>query len=126
LVLVPAVVHDPAHGWVGLVGHLDEVEAQFASLRQCLGQGLDAQLITFGTDEANLAGADAVVDLGFVAGGCYRRSLLVNALLFSLALGLGGGRCVAKNERSGRRESRRPHPPTLRPVVGIDPGASET
>jgi hypothetical protein len=109
LVLVPPVIHDPAHRWIGLVGHLDEVEAELAGSGQRLWQWSDAELVAVGTDEPNLSGTDAVVDPGFVAGGCYRRSLLVNALLFSLALGLGGDDTVAKNERCGRRESRRPH-----------------
>ena len=69
LVLVLAVVHDPADGRVGLVGHLDEVELELPGHGEGLGQRLDADLVAVGSDEAHLAGADAVVDPGLVVGG---------------------------------------------------------
>ena len=69
LVLVLAVVHDPADRRVGLVGHLDEVEVELPGHGQRLGQGLDADLVAVGADQAHLAGSDAIVDPGLVVGG---------------------------------------------------------
>src|SRR5205823_13084302 len=62
LVDVPAVVHGPAHGVVGVGRDLDQVELLFAGLGQRLGQGSDPQLFALGADEEDLAGSDAVVD----------------------------------------------------------------
>ena len=42
--------------------HLDEVEIELAGDGECLGQRLDAELRAVGSDEADLAGSDAVVD----------------------------------------------------------------
>ena len=115
LVLVLAVVHDPADRWVGLVGHLDEVEIELTGHGQCLGQRLDADLRAVGADEADLAGPDPVVDPGLVVGRrrSYRRSLLINAqVLLSRADGL---RCRRMRRRRTPKttkrtpESRRPH-----------------
>ena len=66
LVLVLAVVHDPADRRVGLGGHLDEVEVELTGDGECLGQRLDADLRAVGSDEADLAGSDAIVDPGLV------------------------------------------------------------
>src|SRR5690606_12425511 len=79
LVLVLAVIHDPADGRARLRRHLDEVEVGRAGDREGLGQGLDPDLLTVRTDEPHLTGADAVVDPGFVVGRGYRRSLLIDA-----------------------------------------------
>ena len=68
LVLVLAVVHDPADRGVGLVGHLDQVEVQVPGDGQGLGQGPDADLVSVGSHQADLAGADPVVDPGLVVG----------------------------------------------------------
>ncbi len=61
--LVPelAVVHDPAHRWVGHRRHLDEVEVELTGQGECIGQGLDTELAAVGADEANLTGTDAIV-----------------------------------------------------------------
>src|SRR5690606_36542216 len=75
LVLVLPVVHDATYGWVGLVRHLDQVVILLAGDGQGLWQGLDPDLLTVSTHEADLAGTDAVVDAGLVSS--YRRSLLV-------------------------------------------------
>jgi hypothetical protein len=133
LVLVPPVVHDPAHRRVRLVGHLDEVEAELSCSGQRVRQGFDAELVAVGTDEADLTSADAVVDPGFV-GGCYRRSLLVNALLFSLCAGWIGvallADAAAAAPKTNEADAGKPTPArrhadhTDRPVDGrIDPDA---
>jgi len=62
LVDVPAIVHDPADGRVGVGRDLHQIELLVAGLRLRFGQGADPQLLAFGTDEEDLAGSDAVVD----------------------------------------------------------------
>ena len=78
LVLVLAVVHDPAHRRVGLVGHLDQVEVLLPGDRQRFGQWADAQLLSVGGDQADLTSPDALVVARLVVGRrrSYRRSLL--------------------------------------------------
>ena len=56
------VVHDPAHRRVGHRRDLDEVEIEFFGHAQSVGNRLDPELIAVRTDEADLTGADAVVD----------------------------------------------------------------
>mgnify|MGYP003340317219 CR=1 FL=1 len=61
-----------------LVG-LDLIEIELAGQLQCLGQGLDAQLVAVGADEANLTGTDAlVVPVFWLLRRCYGCSLLCN------------------------------------------------
>ena len=80
LVLVLAVIHDPADGRVRLSRHLDQVEVCRSGDGKGLGQGLDADLLTVRTDEPHLAGANAIVDPGLVVRRrSYRRSLLIDA-----------------------------------------------
>src|SRR4051812_8568291 len=62
LVDVPAVVHDPADGRVGVGRDLHQIELLLAGLRLRFREGADPQLLAFGTDEKDLAGSDAVVD----------------------------------------------------------------
>jgi hypothetical protein len=80
LVLVLAVIHDPADRRVGLGGHLHQVEVGFACDGQGFGQRPNADLLTVRTDQTHLAGAYAVVDPGLVVRRrSYRRSLLIDA-----------------------------------------------
>src|SRR5215204_7804771 len=80
LVLVLAVVHDPADRRVGLRRDLDQVEVCLTGDRQGLRQRFDADLLAIRTDQPHLTGADAVVDPGFVVRRrSYRRSLLIDA-----------------------------------------------
>ena len=74
-----AVVHDPADRRVGLGRHLDEVEIQLPGDGERLGQRLDPELLAVGIDEADLPGADPIVDPVLVVVGCsgYAASLLV-------------------------------------------------
>ncbi len=107
-VLVLAVVHDPTDRRVRLRCHLDQVEVELAGYRQRLRKGLDPDLLAARRDEPHLAGADAVVDSGFVV--CrrrgYCRSLLIDAqILLCGWLGLPAARLTRSG---GRRESRRP------------------
>jgi hypothetical protein len=62
LVDVPAIVHDPADGRVGVGRDLDQIELLFTGLRLRFRQGADPQLLAVGADEEDLAGSDAVVD----------------------------------------------------------------
>ncbi len=75
-VLELAVVHDPAHGRVRVGGHLHQVEVEASGHPQSLGHGLDAELVTGGSDEADLPGPDPVVD-----------PVLVSALFLSRCYG---------------------------------------
>jgi len=68
LVLVPAVVHDPAHGWIGVRRDLDEIELFLSGDRERLRQRLDPELLAPGPDEQDLACANPVVDPGVVCG----------------------------------------------------------
>jgi hypothetical protein len=68
LVLVPAVVHDPAHRRVRVRGYLDEIELFLPGDCEGLREGLDPQLLTLGADEQDLACSDPVVDPGVVCG----------------------------------------------------------
>ena len=56
------VVHDAADRRVGHRRDLDEVEIESTGHAQCVGNRLDPELITVGTDEADLPGPDAIVD----------------------------------------------------------------
>jgi hypothetical protein len=89
LVLVLAVIHDPADGRIGLISHLHEVEFEFPGHVKSLGQGRDSDLGAIGSDQPHLAGADAIVDPWLVIHGrCYGQSLLIRA---SSSLGCSGG-----------------------------------
>src|SRR2546430_2239452 len=68
LVLVPAVVHDPAHRWIGVRRNLDEIELFLTGDRERLRQRLDPELLAPGSDEQDLAGPNPVVDPGVVCG----------------------------------------------------------
>jgi hypothetical protein len=61
--LVPklSVVHDPAHRRVRHGRHLDEIEVLLAGECERIWQILDSKLAAVCADEANLAGANAVV-----------------------------------------------------------------
>jgi hypothetical protein len=68
LVLVPAVVHDPTHGRIGVRRNLDEIELFLTGDRERLRQRLDPELLAPGPDEKDLAGPNPVVDPGVVCG----------------------------------------------------------
>jgi hypothetical protein len=68
LVLVPAVVHDPANGWICVRRNLDEIELFLTGDRERLRQRLDPELLTSGPDEQDLACSNPVVDPGVVCG----------------------------------------------------------
>ena len=68
LVDVPAVVHDPGNRRVGVGRDLDQIELLVTGLCERFREGLDAELLPFGTDEEDLAGSDAVVDPDLVCG----------------------------------------------------------
>jgi hypothetical protein len=68
LVLVPAVVHDPAHRRIGVRSDLDEIELFLTGGRERLRERLDAELLSPGADEEDLAGPNPVVDPGVVCG----------------------------------------------------------
>ena len=71
-VLELPVVHDPAHRWIGLVGHLHEVQAQIAGDGEGVGQGTYAELLSIWGDQTYTLGTDAVVDPWFLtAWRCY-------------------------------------------------------
>ena len=107
LVLVLAVVHDPTDRRVGLVGHLDQIELELAGHGQRLGQRSDADLLPVGRHQAHLAGSDPIVDPRLVVrGGSYRRSLLIDAQVLSVAW-VGP---VRTRKRRGRTSECR-HPP---------------
>ena len=82
LVLVLAVVEEPDDGRSGHRRDLDEVEIESSGHAQCVGNRLDPELVTVRTDEADLAGPDAVVDPVLLALVALRRgygcSLLCN------------------------------------------------
>jgi hypothetical protein len=70
-------VHDPTDRRVGHGSHLDQVEVELAGDRKCLWQRFDAELLTVWVDEANLTGANAIVDPVLVGGfSDYAASLL--------------------------------------------------
>src|SRR5690606_30441065 len=110
LVLVLPVVHDPTHGRVGLVGHLDEVEALLASHVQGLGERLDPDLGSVSSDQSHLSGTDPVVDSGLVVRRrSYGRSLLIKrrASLFAwIVLPVPGRGSGGHREADTRRRSR--------------------
>jgi hypothetical protein len=68
LVLVLSEVHDPTHGRICVGCDLDEIEAGIAGDLECFGQRLGSKLRTVGSDQSDLASADAVVDAGVVCG----------------------------------------------------------
>ena len=107
LVLVLAVVHDPADRRVGLVGHLDEVEVQLTGDGECLGQRLDADLRAVGSDQADLTGSDAIVDPGLVVARrrSYGRSLLMRCAGPPVDGVVGHVRAGRKTTTSGRRKA---------------------
>ena len=104
--LVPelAVVHDPAHRRVGHRGHLDEVEVESPGHLQRLGYGFDAQLIAVRTDEADLAGSDAIVDAVLLAvSRCGAAMAAHSCAMGGVSLFDGGVGCSTRSPRSDRR-----------------------
>ena len=79
LVLVLAVVHDPADRRVRLGGDLDEVEIELPGDGERFGQRLDADLLPVVPHQSDLSGPDAIVDPGLVVGRRrgYRRILFM-------------------------------------------------
>jgi hypothetical protein len=63
---VLAVVHDADHDRTDGRSHLDEVKTGLGCSLACLFEGNDADLLTTGTDEADGAQTDLVVDANFV------------------------------------------------------------
>jgi hypothetical protein len=61
LVLVLAVIHDPADGGVGLWGHLHEVQVRRVGPVERVLHGDDPDLLTVRPHQANLGCADTVV-----------------------------------------------------------------
>ena len=93
LVLVLAVVHDPADRRVGHGGHLDEVEVLLPGEGERLRQGLDADLGSVGADQADLPSPDPVVDPGLGVGRRRGyRGLLMSVRRFLLGKRTMGGR----------------------------------
>ncbi|GAA2904087.1 hypothetical protein GCM10010455_30330 [Microbacterium esteraromaticum] len=73
LVLELAVIHDLDHGRLRVGCHLDEIEVGLLGKTQC---GLDADntdLLTRGTDEADLGDADALIGTGIADAELLRR-----------------------------------------------------
>ena len=130
LVLVLPVVHDPTDRWIGLVGHLHEVEVEVMGHCDRLREGTDADLVTFGSDEPHLACAYAVVDPGLLVGWrCYCSSLLcVTQVPFLVGYGNASPapdveHVDAENRRRRVSESRHPPVapgPTNAPDTGDD------
>ncbi len=73
-----AVVHDAAHGRIGLWRNFDQIEIQFASQRESVGCGTNSYLASIGSDEANLARTNALVVAGFIGWRSYDLLLLSN------------------------------------------------
>jgi hypothetical protein len=93
LVLVLAEVHDLADGGRRVGGDLDEIEADlFCKFERALGFD-DADILTFGADQADLWGADASVDAG--AGIARGRRVVRSA-------GYCGGPSVVEGKLAGR------------------------
>jgi len=64
------VVHDLADRRISRRGDLDQVETLLAGNLKRLGKGLDPELRSVGSDQADLTSADAIVDAGVVRGDC--------------------------------------------------------
>ena len=62
LVLELSVVHELADGWAGVRGDLDQIEIGFLRQSQGFADRDNADLLTLGSDEANLGNADPVVN----------------------------------------------------------------
>jgi len=62
LVLELSVVHELADGWAGVRGDLDEIEIGLLRQSQGFADRNNADLLTLGSDEANLGNADPVVN----------------------------------------------------------------
>jgi len=56
------VIHDPAHGWIGIRGDLDEIHSHLARFRQGLGDRQNPQLLALEVDDAHLGDPDSLVD----------------------------------------------------------------
>ena len=67
LVLELSVVHELADGWAGVRGDLDQIEIGFLRQSQGFADRDNADLLTLGSDEANLGNADPVVNAWFDA-----------------------------------------------------------
>jgi hypothetical protein len=67
LVLELSVVHELADGRAGVRGDLDQIEIGFLRQSQGFTDRNDADLLTLGSDEANLGNADPVVNAWFEA-----------------------------------------------------------
>ncbi|GAB6858470.1 hypothetical protein JCM13591A_25750 [Microbacterium xylanilyticum] len=96
LVLELAVVHDLDHGRLRVRGDLDEIEVGFLRKTQRRLDADDADLLTRGTDEADLGDADALIGAGI-------------ADADSLDDGFGH-----HDPDGSRAKSESSHPPTLR------------
>ena len=67
LVLELSVVHELADGWAGVRSDLDKIEIGFLRQSQGFADRNNADLLTLGSDEANLGNADPVVNTWFDA-----------------------------------------------------------
>jgi hypothetical protein len=67
LVLELSVVHELADGWAGIRSDLDKIEIGFLRQSQGFADRNNADLLTLGSDEANLGNADPVVNAWFDA-----------------------------------------------------------
>ena len=81
LVLVLAVVHDPADGRGGLRCYLHKVQFFLAGTGECFGERDDPKLAAINTDETNLGRPDLFVDVDLFD---YIASLLSHSRLSGL------------------------------------------
>ncbi len=62
LVPVLAVIHDPAHGWIGLRRDLDQIQIERSGLVQRVAGIDDADLLSIRSDQPDLWRPDPIVD----------------------------------------------------------------
>ncbi len=72
-----AVVHDATDRRISQRCHFNQVKVELAGKIHCINKRFDTKLFTVGVDQADLAGADSVVDPGLIGGdgSCYSTSL---------------------------------------------------
>jgi hypothetical protein len=62
LVLVFSEIHDPANRGIRIEGHFNQVQLLFFGECKSLGDGNDSDLFAVGSDDADLAGFDLLID----------------------------------------------------------------
>src|SRR4051812_17474911 len=53
-----AIIHNPAHRWLGRRRNLDEIVPQLLRLPECIRRGKNAELFSFRTDGTYFANSD--------------------------------------------------------------------